>query len=250
MSAKKRYTIFILLLVVALVPVTVVAGCGGSGAAGESQNASSADQGVDEGVASSPAPGADRTVTMNGRSVMEGWMKHWGFTREGPVEKNGYSLVYKELDASDLDNLPGSFAQNVEGLAPGSLAFFKFCFVDFQGDNLDRLEGIIDRVEQTAHERGLRLILGNALPVREQDGSPELVDEYRRYNAFLEATAGDAGNAGKVWVYDLYGVLAGPDGFLKPEFQTEDSHPNESAYRALDATFFPLLEKTNEGSGT
>jgi hypothetical protein len=190
-------------------------------------------------------PNPARTVTMNGRSVMEGWMKHWGFKWEGPVQKNGYSFDYKELDASELDRIAGSFANNVANLPPKSVVFFKFCFADFSGDNLRALEGIVDSVIQTARSKGLRLIVGNALPVRKQDGSPELVSEYKKYNAFLEEKARQGEN---LWIFGFYGVLAGSDGFLKSEYQTEDSHPNDRAYTTLDATFFPLLNAVfNQG---
>jgi hypothetical protein len=189
------------------------------------------------------APDNARTVTMNGRSVMEGWMKHWGFKWEGAVEKNGYLLDYKELDGNDI---AGSFARNTEGLAPGSVAFFKFCFVDFDGSNLQQREKEVEKVIQTASERGLKLVIGNALPVRKQDGTPEMLDEYKQYNAFLLQKA--AGSQG-VWIYDFYGVLTGPDGWLKPEYQTEDSHPNDEAYSALDPSFFELLGTAFAGQG-
>jgi hypothetical protein len=173
---------------------------------------------------------------MNGRSVMQGWMQHWGFAWEGPVEKNGYSLDYKELNADDM---AGSFSDNVSGLQAGSVTFFKFCFADFDGSNLGKLEKTVNDVIDTAKAKGLKLIIGNALPVRKQDGSGEFVSEYKKYNAFLDQKAAE--NPGSVCVYDFYGILAGSDGFLKPEYQTEDSHPNDGAYTALDGTFFPLL---------
>jgi hypothetical protein len=194
------------------------------------------------GGQSEPAtPDAVRTATMNGRSVMEGWMKHWGFTWEGPVEKNGYFLDYKELDGNDI---APSFVNNTEGLAPGSVTFFKFCFVDFDGSNLSQRENEVDKVIQTARERELKLIIGNALPVRKSDGNPDMLDEYRKYNTFLQQKAQENQD---VWIYDFYGVLAGPDGWLKPEYQTEDSHPNEKAYSALDPSFFDLLSSVFAG---
>ena len=62
------------------------------------------------------------------------------------------------------------------------------------------------------------IVIGNALPVQRQDGNPEMLKEYKQYNAFLEQKA--ASNP-DLWVYDFYGVLAGPDGFLKQEYQVE-----------------------------
>ena len=156
--------------------------------------------------------GAGNTVTMNGRLVMSNWMKHWGSVGREPVKRDGYTLTYAELDANDI---APSFARNVSGLAPTSMTFFKFCFADFDGSNLSTREKEVEQVIATAKARQLKLIIGNALPVRRQDGSPEMLQEYRKYDAFLAAKAG-----GDVWVYDFYGVLAGGDGFLKPEYQT------------------------------
>ena len=177
-----------------------------------------------------------KAVLMNGRSVMGGWLEHWGYNYEGPVREYGYSLDYRELDAEDM---AGSFEENVSGLPPGSVVFFKFCFEDFNGENLGDLESTVGEVIDIAAERGLKLIIGNALPMNEEGGSRELVNEYEKYNAFLEKKATESPD---VWVYDFYSVLAGPDGLLKPEYDTGDSHPNDDAYAQLDVTFFPLLD--------
>jgi lysophospholipase L1-like esterase len=170
-------------------------------------------------------------------------MSYWGFSGEGAVKRNGYTIAYKELDGNDI---APSFASNMDGLAPGSVTFFKLCFADFDGSNLAAREKEIEQVIATAKARQLKLIIGNALPVRREEGSPEMLAEYRKYNAFLEQQA--ASNP-DVWVYDFYGVLAGSDGFLKPEYQTEDSHPNERAYAVLDQSLFPLLDKVFAGQG-
>src|SRR5450756_1770300 len=114
-------------------------------------------------------------------------------------------------------DMAGSFRDNVSGLPAGSVVFFKFCFADFNGENLGDLESTVDEVMDVAKERGLKLIIGNALPMNEEGGSRELVNEYKKYNAFLEKKAAENPD---VWVYDFYSVLAGPDGLLKPEYDT------------------------------
>ena len=231
---KSKFIVsFLLLLVLAALCVSG-AGCGDKRELVEESSVDATGETVE-----SPTDPA-RTVTMNGRSVMGGWMEHWGYDWSGPVEENGYFIDYKELDASELDNMSSSFAANVEGLPSGSVVFFKFCFADFYSDNLGDLERIVDSVVETAREKGLRLIIGNALPVRKQDGSAAQVSEYKKYNAYLGRIAGENPQA---WVYDFYGVLSGADGFLQPGYDVGDSHLNSDAYRALDATFFPLLER-------
>jgi hypothetical protein len=231
---KKLMTLAIAFLFI-LAFCAAVAGCGGSAPerTGETneEEAETSQAGQTEGV----------TVTMNGRSVMGGWLQSWGFDWSGPVKKNGYTFDYKELNADDLEGLSmaESFAENVEGLAPGSIVFFKFCFADFNGSNLATLEKNVDAVVKTAKDKGFKLIIGNALPVSGKDGTPELKDEYAKYNAFLEKTAKENPN---VWIYDFYGVLAGPDGFLLSGYDTGDGHPNDAGYAELDKTFFPMLE--------
>jgi hypothetical protein len=228
----------LLIVIVAMLSFAVLAmtGCG--------SQAPTVQKPVSEPVKQSSAPAATpgQTITMNGRSVMQGWMKHWGYEGEKPASKNGYLLDYKELNG---DSIPSSFADNVGGLAPGSVVFFKFCFVDFNGSNLSQRKSELEQVIDTAHQKGLKLVVGNALPVRKQDGSPEIVAEERQFNDFLASKA--AGDP-TVWVYDFNGVLAGADGYLKPGYQTEDSHPNDAAYTALDQSFFPMLSKVFAGA--
>ncbi|MBU4194890.1 MAG: hypothetical protein KKF66_07840 [Actinobacteria bacterium] len=234
----RKIAIFLLVLLL-LLAVGVASGCGCDG--DDTSNGAEEEVTYDEEPTddSEPPVTADpsSTVTMNGRSVMAGWMEHWGYDWEGPVEKDGYYLDYKELDA-DLSRIAGSFRENVQGLPEGSVTFFKFCFADFYGDNLSELEGLADEVIGIARENGLRLILGNALPMGEGDAPSAVVSEYEGYNSCLLDKSSDD----SVWVYDFYGVLAGSDGYLKPEYDAGDSHLNSTAYRALDETFFPLLD--------
>ncbi len=228
-----RKTIAVALsLLVALGLFALAAGCGSSSEVAEEPAAP--DQQSSEAVPADPA----RTVIMNGRSVMSGWMDHWGYAWEGPVEQNGYFLDYTELVDGDI---APSFANNVEGLAPGSVVFFKFCFVDFDGSNLDQREAEVEEVIETAKQKGLKLIIGNALPMHEQDSDSSLLEEYGEFNLFLEEKAAE--NPGSVWVFDFYGTLAGSDGWLKAEYDVGDSHINEQAYSDLDPEFFALLDQ-------
>ena len=230
----KRKCLALTALALAALLLAAAAGCGGSGdpAREAARDETSGDRSASPGSATPSA-----TVTVNGRSVMGAWMEHWGYDWGGPVEKKGYSLDYRELDGSAL---PSSFAENVNGLEPGSVVFFKFCFVDFDGSNLAARETEIEEVVDTARELGLKLIIGNALPMHEADSDPSLLREYRDFNAFIEETAEANPD---VRVFDFYEVLAGIDGWLKPEYDVGDSHLNEEAYGALDPKFFALLEE-------
>lgn len=232
----KRVFILLVLATVIAGACALSAGCGGGGTTTE-ETVTPAEETGETVVSPDPA----RTITMTGRSVMEGWMKHWGYAWEGPVEKNGRIFDYKALDA---DNIVSSFKESISGLQPGSVVFFKFCFADFSGDNLAERESQVQEVVRAAKEKGLKLIIGNALPVQARDGSPELKAEYAAFNGFLDKVASENDN---VWIFDFYGVLAGSDGFLSPKYETGDAHPNDQAYEVLDQTFFPLLDRVFGG---
>lgn len=221
-------------LVLSLAVAFIACGCGGG------SDTTVVETTTEDHTNDSKRPVAtDKTVLMNGRSVMEGWMESWGYDWENPVTKQGFHLDFGQLDG-DLSGIAASFEDNVAGLPEGSVVFFKFCFADFYGDNLAELEGIIDEVVDTAERNGLRLIIGNALPVRKADGSQELLYEYQAYNEYLEKLASEDED---VRVYDFYGVLSESNGFLKAEYDVGDSHLNEKAYAVLDRTFFPLLNE-------
>ena len=229
----RKPAVLFLVLVVCLSLAAV--GCGKTEEkTGETGEKATAEEQAEEETTGTPT---GKAVLMNGRSVMGGWVEHWGYDWEGPVEENGYSLDYKELNAEDM---AGSFRDNVSDLPAGSVVFFKFCFEDFDGENLDELEATVDDVIDIAKERGLKLIIGNALPMNEEGGSKELISEYKKYNEFLDQKAAEIPD---VWIYDFYSVLSGPDGLLEPEYDTGDSHLNDDAYTELDATFFPLLDQ-------
>lgn len=236
---KRRSLLALTIVLFIALTFLVLQGCGG----GATEETGKSSQTVSESETGSTTPAdPSRAVLMNGRSVGYNWMAYWGYPGSGSVQKEGYTISYKELDGSDIAS---SFAQNVEGLPQGSVVFFKFCFVDFDGSNLTQREKELDQVIATAEARGLKLIIGNALPVRKQDGSSEIVEEEKAFNAYAEQKAAAATN---VWVLDMHGVLADADGYLKREYQTGDSHPNDAAYAAMDEVFFPLLAEVFAGT--
>ena len=193
-------------------------------------------------VSATPSTAAEKRVIMCGRSVMEGWFEHWGWDWDDShtVSRSGYTLQHgKHL--SGLGEMVGIFSEICDAVPAGTnpVMFFKFCFADFNEDNLDQLQNIANQVIQTAQNHGLRLIIGNALPVIEAETNPVIVSEHRAYNAWLVERAKQTSN---VWIYDMYGVLSNSAGALKPEYQTGNSHPNDAGYNALDTTYFPFLD--------
>lgn len=229
---------------------------------GESQQAAPEDNGYYEDDADAagedePQSGGENgkgagedAIHMCGRSVLEGWFEHlgWDYDPGNSVVFDGYELYYHGMESP-----PGIVESAVEvarriGKRGGGIMFFKLCFEDFEGGdessaraNLRRNKEIIQAVVEAASEEELILILGNALPMVPAYTDQWLVDNHREYNLFLEELA--AGRGGRVLVFDLYGTLATPGGWLHPEYaaEPEDSHLNGDAYSAWDQAFHDVM---------
>lgn len=186
-------------------------------------------------------------VYMLGRSVMGGWFQHWG---ADPYDYDRFTLSYHQVETPP--DIVGSVVAIVDSVpvTQNPAIFFKLCFADFAGGdsltaqgNLDRNLGYVLEVYDTVvTRRGLRLILGNALPQVSRNTDSWLVWNHRQYNRYLNDFAAPHSN---VKVYDLYGPLTDSSGNLRPEYASDpdDSHPNDLGYAALDSTFFSFLDQ-------
>jgi hypothetical protein len=195
--------------------------------------------------------GADTTppamVYMLGRSVMAGWFSHWGGS---PYSQDRFTLEYHEVQSPpDIVTSAQAIVDSLT-LCDQPVLFFKLCFVDFVGgdstsaqENLDRNLGYVDSVYAAATQRGLKMIVGNALPQVANATDQWLVWNHRHYNQRLLDLA--AQHLDTLQVFDLYSVLADSSGNLKSGYATsaDDSHPNDAGYTALDSAFFPFLEE-------
>ena len=186
-------------------------------------------------------------IWMMGRSVMSGWFTHWG---SDPVYvRNRFTLRHKVLEG------PPDIVASVQAIVDSvsmcevPVMFFKLCSVDFEGGdsataqaNLDRNLGYVAQVESIVAHRGLKIIVGNALPKVTRDTDIWLVWNHRQYNSRLNYFAAQRPD---VRIFDLYSVLSDADGALKAQYATsaDDSHPNDAGYTALDAPFFAFLNQ-------
>lgn len=199
--------------------------------------------------AESPAPDdASAQVLVLGRSVMTGWMAHWGGDAATPVNWEGYEISFREIEGPP--GIADSAAAAIAEAPAGSAVLFKFCFVDFNGveyDNeLDSYLEYVAEVADAAEARGVSLILGTALPKVSGETTPELVEEHREFAARLKEFATDRRARGQdVVVLDLNAVLADDDGALRDRFavSADDSHLTDAAYDALDEALLPLLDE-------
>ncbi len=186
-------------------------------------------------------------VYMLGRSVMAGWFSHWGGS---PYLHNPFVLFYHLVQSPpEIVTSVRAILDSITLCQPQPVVFFKLCFVDFAGgdslsaqQNLDRNVAYVDSVYAAASGRGLKLIVGNALPQVASATDQWLVWNHRQYNQQLLDL--EAQHPDTFRVFDLYSVLADSAGDLNPAYATNsgDSHPNDAGYTALDSAFFPFLE--------
>lgn len=190
---------------------------------------------------------ADGDVLMMGRSVMRGWFDHWGAGGATNASLGDHGFTYLEVPGPPEIGSAGAAA--VERLPEGSVVFFKLCFVDFQAwSDADAQTcartnlGYIETVHEACADRGLTLIVGNALPQVAGATTPALVKAHRAYNEGLERLEAESDD---LLVLDMYGVLADESGALKPSYaaSAEDSHLSEAAYDALDDRYLEILER-------
>ena len=201
---------------------------------------------------------AMRTTTfyLFGRSVLQGWFSHWGWDGEEatPVQRTRFELHHRYLTGPEDAgaNTIADFRAQVNALdiAANPAVFFKLCFVDFTGGdsteaqaNLDRNERLVDSLLSIVNGRGLRAVIGNALPKTESEFDAWLYWNHTRYNAYIDQLA--QAHPDSVFVLDMYAVLADTATHcIRHEYRTgaDDAHPNESGYDALDPVLDYLLE--------
>jgi len=202
----------------------------------------------DAATEASPSDASSAQLLVLGRSVMTGWMAHWGGDPSAPTEWQGYSITFREIEGP-----PGIADSAVAAMADApadSVVLFKFCFVDFNGGDYDNeLDTYLDYVAEVAdaaEARGVSLILGTALPKVAGETTLELVAEHREFGERLEEFAADRRGRGQdVVVLDLNAVLTDDDGALRDRYaiSADDSHLTDAAYNALDDALLSLLDE-------
>jgi hypothetical protein len=195
-------------------------------------------------------------VWMFGRSVLESWFYHWGWSGDAgrPVARRRFTLYHRYLESpvGTGAQTVADFRQQVAELNPADspVVFVKLCFVDFEGgdsataaENLARNTGLMAQFAACVLDTfGYRLILGNALPKTASEHDQWLGWNHARYNASLDSLA--AARPGRAFVLDLYRSLA-QSGRLRSDYATGtgDAHPNSLAYDELDLWLDDLLER-------
>jgi lysophospholipase L1-like esterase len=196
-------------------------------------------------------------IVMFGRSVLEGWFYHWGWdgNEATPVQRLRFTLEHRYLTQPEGDgaNTIADFRQQVVALNvdDSPAVFVKLCFVDFEGGdsataqaNLDRNERLVDSLYAVVAARGLRLVVGNALPVTKSEHDAWRYWNHLRYNSVLTTLAN--AHPRRVSVLDLYSYLTDWETHsIRQEYRigADDPHPNPAGYDAIDPALDALLEQ-------
>jgi hypothetical protein len=200
---------------------------------------------------------------------MDQWFKSWNWPRlihqhaiwrKWPIPfaryaKGQYYFDLVEVPTPKFTDDPQSNGQNMfdavaQHADPASYdaVFFKFCFIDFDSremtpaqreQKMRQLTGLVEKVHTMTRSRGLKLILGTALPV--QRPLPEAVRLRREFTDWVNAYGRSNGD---VAVVDLFGPLVDGEGRMRPEYARRelDDHVNWNGFRHLDPVLFSSLD--------
>ncbi len=82
------------------------------------------------------------------------------------------------------------------------------------------------------------------------DSSPDAAARARSFANWLQSDEHLSGHP-NVFVFDFFGLLAGGDGFLRPEYRSDeyDAHPNELANRTIGPLFVEFLDTAMRSYG-
>ncbi|TLM69745.1 MAG: hypothetical protein FDZ70_09520, partial [Actinobacteria bacterium] len=191
---KMKHLAFLVLAIALALSGT--AGCkpapGGSGGAGDSAGGSGSGAAT-PAAEGQKAPPADpsRQLLVLGRSVMTGWMTHWGGDASTPAQWEGYTVTFREIGGPP--DIADSAVAAINEAPAGSTVLFKFCFVDFNGgdyaNELAAYDGHLKRIADAAKARGVTLVLGTALPRVPGETTPQLVAEHREFGERVSTLA-------------------------------------------------------------
>jgi hypothetical protein len=214
-------------------------------------------------------------VLMAGRSTMDQWFKSWNWPRlihqhaiwrKWPIPytklaKAGVYLELAEVPTPNFTDDPTTNGQNMfDAVAQHAdpsrfdAVFFKFCFIDFDAREMNaetrqrklrQMTGLVEKVRAMTRQRGLKLILGTALPV--QRPLPEAITLRQDFGAWVKDYARLQQD---VAIVDLFGPLVDESGRMRPEFARHqlDDHVNWRGFRQLDPVLFESLTAVRNGS--
>lgn len=160
-------------------------------------------------------------------------------------------------DNTDPDGLAAIFAQPLHSPPDNTFSYlmqydvilFKSCFPTSNIGSDEQLAedqayylSMRDRMDQ--HPEKLFIVVTQP-PQAPANSNPE---EAARARALAEWLASDEFLAGhpNVFTFNFFGCLAGPDGFLRPEYRPDDeydAHPNERANREIGPLFVAFVDQ-------
>lgn len=209
-----------------------------------------------------PSQGCLR-IAMGGRSTMELWFKHWNWPYPLRIKTTykPWPIAYKKYatDGIYMEFMPLNGPKSKTHEAPYGMdmvksfeefldhdrfdaAFFKFCFVDFSVKTavervlrFQDMTATVAKVHEVAEKRGIKLIVGNALPLSAP--SEPTLQLQLDFNAWLKDFEASHRN---VLVFDLFSRMANNQGHVRQDLARafDDPHPADQAFSILDRAFF------------
>jgi hypothetical protein len=206
-------------------------------------------------------------ILMCGRSTMGLWFKHWNWPyplrikttyKPWPIPykifaNNKLYLKYCELSGPRSKDKGVPFGESMiksfeDGLKLDkySGAFFKFCYVDYpvnsskeKEERLSDLKNVITRVHSITHARGMKLVVGNAMPLMKP--TSDTVQLQNEFNKWLIEFTKDKKD---MMILDMYKPFVDKDGKLRREMarSEDDTHLGEKAFQLLDKSFFTEIQ--------
>ena len=208
-------------------------------------------------------------ILMAGRSTMDQWFKSWNWPflihqhaiwRKWPIPFERYAKGRYYFDLVEVptpkftDDAESNGRNMFDAVAAQAdptkydAVFFKFCFIDFDAremtsdlreKKLRQMTTLVERVHGLTRERGMKLVLGTALPV--QKPAAEAIRLRRDFTDWVQAYGRSRPD---VAVVDLYGPLVDAEGRMRPEFARRefDDHVNWRGFRQLDSGLFSSLD--------
>lgn len=204
-------------------------------------------------AATKPASGAKASpsargigIVLFGRSVTEGWFRHWGVQPGRGFVQGPFRLLHRTFDDGPNETRwPEQVVSALRRFGPHLQAVqVKLCFVDFTEEtDLAPYQRTIEAIYRAVVERGKKkLLIGNALPNVAGASPAGLIAKQRAFNGWLGAFAK---KHPQVHIFEQYEVLSTEKGVLDPRYASSpsDAHLNELGYAALDTGYFAFLRQ-------
>ncbi len=207
-----------------------------------------AEGGVREGLTALGYEFYDHGYNDDGLILADGTWTGTNFDVPGDnTDPDGYAAIFGQPLHDPPDNTFSHMMQY-------DVIAFKSCFPVSNIESEEQLQeyrsyylSIRDRMDQYPDKVFVIVTQPPELPA---DSSPDAAARARAFTSWLQSREYLSGHP-NVFVFDFFGLLAGDDNFLRPEYRMDeyDAHPNELANRTIGPLFVEFLDQTIRSYG-